>query len=145
MRLRGAGDVASKQDRSGWLNLREQGSEARRHLGCIEADDEKLANLFMNTTSFRHHYSICLFNSASKFSASRGVNRFKSTSRSLSSTGWERGVKMVNCVGRSDSLAEPGVRCSESRRSADSCSASTSRARTTTSFGNPASLATSMP
>src|ERR1022692_4428393 len=88
---------------------------------------------------------ISFFNSASKFSASSGVSRFKSTSRSFSSTGCESGVKMVNCTGRSGSVDLPGVRWPESRCSDDSCSASTSRARTTTSFGNPASFATSIP
>ncbi len=42
---------------------------------------------------------ISFFNSASKFNASRGVSRFKSTSRNLSSTGCDRGVKIVNCAG----------------------------------------------
>src|ERR1039457_5386478 len=45
----------------------------------------------------RGNYSICLFSSASKFSASSGVNRFKSTSRSFSSTGCDSGVKIVSC------------------------------------------------
>src|SRR5208282_2391565 len=39
VRLLSAGDVAGKQNHACWLDLREQGSEARRHLGPVEADD----------------------------------------------------------------------------------------------------------
>ena len=42
---------------------------------------------------------ISFFSSASRFSASSGVNRFKSISRNLSNTGCERGVKIVNWAG----------------------------------------------
>src|SRR5439155_170006 len=74
----------------------------------------------------RAPHSTCFFSSASKFSASSGVNRFKSTSRSFSSTGCERGVKIVNCGGAGSA---PGVRCPVTWCSALSCSARTSRAR----------------
>ena len=62
----------------------------------------------------------------------------------LFKTGCDSGVKIVNCAagrGREWSLAS----CSVTRCSAFSCSASTSRARSITSFGNPASFATSIP
>ena len=45
MRLLGAGDVAGKQDHARGLDAREQGSETRRHLGAVEADDEELADV----------------------------------------------------------------------------------------------------
>src|SRR3982074_1036790 len=45
VRLLGAGDVADKQNHSRWLNLGEQGSDARRHLSSVETDDEELADL----------------------------------------------------------------------------------------------------
>ena len=45
VRLLSSGDVAGKQDHARRLNLREQGSEARRHLGPVEADDEELADV----------------------------------------------------------------------------------------------------
>src|SRR6266852_8828454 len=44
MRLRSSRDVTGKEDHARWLNLREQGSEAWRHLGPVEADDEELAD-----------------------------------------------------------------------------------------------------
>ncbi len=45
VRLLRPGDVAGKQNHSRRLNLRKQGSEARRHSGPIKADDEKLADV----------------------------------------------------------------------------------------------------
>src|SRR5208337_1755252 len=45
MRLLSPGDVAGEQNHAGRLNLREQGSEVRRHLGPVEADDEELADI----------------------------------------------------------------------------------------------------
>jgi hypothetical protein len=48
--------------------------------------------------SFLLSYSICFFNSDNKFKASSGVRRFKSTSRSCSTTGCDSAVKIVNCV-----------------------------------------------
>jgi len=45
VRLTGGSDVAGKQDHAGRLDFCEQGSEARGHLGRVEADDEELADL----------------------------------------------------------------------------------------------------
>ena len=42
--LLGALDVACEQDHSCWLQTREQGTEARRHLCAVEADDQELAD-----------------------------------------------------------------------------------------------------
>ena len=66
VRLRGPGDVAGKQNHARRLNLREQGSEARRHLGPVEADDEELADLLGKPSSlvprwnnyYRSHTSV---------------------------------------------------------------------------------------
>src|ERR1700687_1124345 len=45
MGLLSSGDIAGKQNHACGLNLREQGSEAWRHLGPVEADDEELADI----------------------------------------------------------------------------------------------------
>ncbi len=52
MRLLSSGDVAGKQNHARRLNLREQGSEARRHLGPVEADDEELADFQIRIVHF---------------------------------------------------------------------------------------------
>ncbi len=39
VRLLGGLDVAGKEDHACWLNLREQGSQVRRNLSSVEADD----------------------------------------------------------------------------------------------------------
>src|SRR5579863_8342995 len=125
-----------------------------RHLHAVEADDQQLADFVDFGACSRNYHrkfflllstlggQLSFFSYASRFNASSGVSPFRSTSRSFSSTGCEIGVKIVNCVGGGDA---PGDRCSVSSRSADSCSVNTSRARAITSFGSPASLATSMP
>jgi len=45
MRLIGAGDVAGKENYACRLDAFEQGSEARRHLSAVEADDQELADV----------------------------------------------------------------------------------------------------
>src|SRR5579864_1006824 len=165
--LRRINNVARKQDYSAGLNTGEQIRQLRRHFRAVEANDEKLADSFRRSRAFfsrRAHlgwirrriprlageqsdpvsYCTCFFNSASKFRASSGVKLFRSTAYSFSSTGCESGVKMVSCAARGAGES-PAASCALNRDSASSCSASTSRARRTTSSGSPASLATSMP
>src|SRR5438309_124127 len=158
--LLGADDVAGKQNHSGRPDTLHKGSQGGRHLCAVKADDEELpdiagaprttsclplgGDLESPVSSVCLCGQICFLSSESKFKASSGVSRFKSTSRSFSSTGCEMGVKIVNCAagaGRESSFPSCPVSC----RSAFSCSFRTSRARSITSFGNPASLATSMP
>lgn len=94
MRLLSAYDIAREKDYARGLQPGEQGAEARRRLSAVEADDKQLADLIGDgCCSFQ---STCFFNSASKFKASSGVKRFKSTSRSFSKTGCESGVKIVS-------------------------------------------------
>src|SRR5690242_5656394 len=78
MRGFGAGDVAGKQDDAGRLDAGKQSGEAGRHLGGLEADDEKLADAGTQSLSGGgwHAGQISFFSSASKFSASSGVRRF---------------------------------------------------------------------
>ena len=75
-----------------------QGREARRHFRAVEADDQELAG----------RGQISFLSSASRFSASSGVRQFKSTARNFSSTGCDRGVKMVSCAAGG---VAPGERC----------------------------------
>ncbi len=51
MRLFRPSDVARKQNHPRRLNLRKQGSEPRRHLGSIEADDEELADIYLQSSA----------------------------------------------------------------------------------------------
>ena len=43
--LAGTDNIASKQNYAGGLNLAEQRSQARRHLGSVESDNEQLPNI----------------------------------------------------------------------------------------------------
>ena len=52
MRLLSPGDITGKQNHARRLNPSEQGSEARRHLGPVEADDEQLADVQCQVTHF---------------------------------------------------------------------------------------------
>src|SRR5579864_557933 len=167
MRLRRINDIARKQDYSAGLNTGEQIRQLWRHLRAVEADDEQLADFCRRGREFflrRVHlrsisrriprlaveqsdpesYCTCFFNSASKLRASSGVKLFRSMACSFSSTGCESGVKIVSCAARGTGES-PAASCALNRDSASSCSASTSRARRTTSSGSPASLATSIP
>jgi hypothetical protein len=45
MSLRWARYVTGEEDHAGRLDRGEQGSEARRHLDAVEADDEKLTDV----------------------------------------------------------------------------------------------------
>ena len=56
--LLGSDDVAREQNHAGRLNTREQGSEASRHFGPVEADDEELADVLANR---RLHFAAGLF------------------------------------------------------------------------------------
>jgi hypothetical protein len=54
--LAGMFDVAGKKNYAGGLDAREQGSEARRHLGAVEADDQELADLCLLIVAHRHRH-----------------------------------------------------------------------------------------
>ncbi len=95
-RLLGSLYVAREQNHSCGLQTREQGTEPRGHLRAVKADDQELADLLacdfveqslMHLSALDLVAQISFFNSASKFNASSGVSRFKSTSRNFSSTG----------------------------------------------------------
>src|SRR5216683_2124401 len=91
-------------------------------------------------------HEICFFSSARRLSASRGFNWSRSAPRSFSRTSRSRAVKSTRWLPFLFTTSEaPGVSVSLSSCSLCSCLFKTSRARSITLRGRPASRATSMP